>query len=393
MADNELNMVNSGLESLKAELLKKNSAGEEINQGDLLEKAQKLGLSEDEQDELFNWCADHDILVGMSAEEDEESAEEAEDEEEESGEDESEAETVEEGGDEEEDKADPYIEESRRPHASDSVRIYLQEIGNVPLLTAEEEREVAKKAKEGNEDARQKLISSNLRLVVSIAKKYAKRGLSFQDLIQEGNIGLMRAVDKFDYEKGFRFSTYATWWIQQSMIRAIADQSRDIRLPVHMGEQINRVKRVEKQLMQELGREPTFEEIAAKIDGMTAQRVEEIMKIAQEPVSLETPAGEEENSTLSDFIEDKTTVNPQDYANSSVLKQEVEKMLDSLGNEREKKILRMRFGLDDGIPRTLEEVGKECGVTRERIRQIENKAIRKLNRNYANKQEIRDLKG
>lgn len=393
MADNELNMVNSGLESLKAELLKKNSAGEEINQGDLLEKAQKLGLSEDEQDELFNWCADHDILVGMSAEEDEESAEEAEDEEEESGEDESEAETVEEGGDEEEDKADPYIEESRRPHASDSVRIYLQEIGNVPLLTAEEEREVAKKAKEGDEDARQKLISSNLRLVVSIAKKYAKRGLSFQDLIQEGNIGLMRAVDKFDYEKGFRFSTYATWWIQQSMIRAIADQSRDIRLPVHMGEQINRVKRVEKQLMQELGREPTFEEIAAKIDGMTAQRVEEIMKIAQEPVSLETPAGEEENSTLSDFIEDKTTVNPQDYANSSVLKQEVEKMLDSLGNEREKKILRMRFGLDDGIPRTLEEVGKECGVTRERIRQIENKAIRKLNRNYANKQEIRDLKG
>lgn len=390
MADNELNMVNSGLESLKAELLKKNSAGEEINQGDLLEKAQKLGLSEDEQDELFNWCADHDILVGMSAEEDEESAEEAENEEEES---ESEAETVEEGGDEEEDRADPYIEENRRPHASDSVRIYLQEIGSVPLLSAEEERKVARQAKEGDEEARQKLISSNLRLVVSIAKKYAKRGLSFQDLIQEGNIGLMRAVDKFDYEKGFRFSTYATWWIQQSMIRAIADQSRDIRLPVHMGEQINRVKRVEKQLMQELGREPTFEEIAGKIDGMTAQRVEEIMKIAQEPVSLETPAGEEENSTLSDFIEDKTTVNPQDYANSTVLKQEVEKMLDSLGNEREKKILRMRFGLDDGIPHTLEEVGKECGVTRERIRQIENKAIRKLNRNYANKQEIRDLKG
>jgi RNA polymerase primary sigma factor len=375
----------SSLEELKQEIQKRSLEGERISPESLQEQAAKAHLSEDDLDALFDWCTEQEILFApeddLFDEEDEETDESEGDEEEE----------PEEDAEEEEETADPFIETVRRTPASDSVRLYLQEIGSIPLLTAEEEREIAKRTQEGDPDARQTLINSNLRLVVSIAKNYIKRGLSFQDLIQEGNMGLMRAVDKFDYTKGFRFSTYATWWIRQSMIRAIADQSRDIRLPVHMGEQIMKVKRTEKILLQELNREPTYKEIAEKLEGMTPERVEEILKIAMEPVSLETPAGEEENSTLSDFIEDKSTVNPAVYANNSFLKEEVDRILLTL-NEREQKIIRMRFGLDDGRPRTLEEVGKECNVTRERIRQIEAKALRKLNRSYAGRQDFRDWK-
>ena len=331
-------------------------------------------------DALFDWCSENDIFVAAGDE-----SELLEDDEEDDGD---------EGDDDGEigyEEKEPYFEENRRVQSNDSVRIYLQEIGAIPLLTAEQERDAAKRAGEGDESARQLLINSNLRLVVSIAKKFVKRGLSLQDLIQEGNMGLMRAVDKFDYTKGFRFSTYATWWIRQSMIRAIADQSRDIRLPVHMGEQIMRVKRVEKHLLQELGKEPTSREIAAHMEGMTEERVDEILKIAMDPLSLETPAGEEESSTLSDFIEDRNSVNPETYANNTFLKEEIEKILLTL-NEREQKILRMRFGLDDGNVHTLEEVGKECNVTRERIRQIENKALKKLHHNFAAKPELRDYK-
>ena len=372
------------LDELEAELVRRSNAGEVISAEHLQERAEKAHLSEEEQDALFDWCSEHDIFVAPEEaailEEEEPSGDDLGDEE-----DEDEEEEISERAPE------PYQESGRRVQTSDSVRIYLQEIGEIPLLTAEQERDAAKRASEGDEDARLLLINSNLRLVVSIAKRYMKRGLSLQDLIQEGNMGLMRAVAKFDYTKGFRFSTYATWWIRQSMIRAIADQSRDIRLPVHMGEQIMKVKRVEKDLLQELGKEPTSSEIASRMEGMTAERVEEILKIAMEPVSLETPAGEEENSTLQDFIEDTSTVNPEAYANNRFLREEIDRILLTL-NEREQKILRMRFGLDDGIVHTLEDVGKECNVTRERIRQLENKALRKLHHNFGSKPELRDWK-
>ncbi|MBR2770177.1 MAG: RNA polymerase sigma factor RpoD [Solobacterium sp.] len=372
------------LDTLEMEILKKHEAGEKISQELLQEKAEKAHLSEEELDTLFDWCSDHDIFLNGT--DDDLFEEEIEEEREEEGI----GEEDEEYSDDDE-VPDAFVQTDRRASTGDSVRLYLQEIGKIPLLSPEEEKEIAKRCQEGDQEARNKLINSNLRLVVSIAKKYIKRGLSFQDLIQEGNMGLMRAVEKFDYQKGFRFSTYATWWIRQSMIRAIADQSRDIRLPVHMGEQIMKVRRTEKQLIQELGREPTYREIAAKMEGMTPERVEEILKIAMEPVSLETPAGEEENSTLSDFIEDTSIVDPKDYANNEFLKEEMDRILQML-NEREQKIIRMRFGLDDGRPKTLEEVGRECNVTRERIRQIEAKALRKLNRNYACKQDFRDWK-
>ncbi len=258
----------------------------------------------------------------------------------------------------------------------DPVRMYLKEIGRVPLLTAEEEVELAKRIEQGDEEARRKLAEANLRLVVSIAKRYVGRGMLFLDLIQEGNLGLLKAVEKFDYRKGFKFSTYATWWIRQAITRAIADQARTIRIPVHMVETINKLIRVSRQLLQELGREPTPAEIAERM-GMTEERVREIMKIAQEPVSLETPIGEEEDSHLGDFIEDQDAPAPAEAASFTMLKEQLEDVLDSL-TPREEKVLRLRFGLDDGRARTLEEVGQEFGVTRERIRQIEAKALRKL---------------
>ncbi|MBO5213836.1 MAG: RNA polymerase sigma factor RpoD [Clostridia bacterium] len=258
----------------------------------------------------------------------------------------------------------------------DPVKVYLHDIGKVPLLTTEEEAELAQRISEGDQDAKRRLNEANLRLVVSIAKRYVGRNLLFLDLIQEGNLGLIKAVDKFDSTKGYKFSTYATWWIRQAITRAIADQARTIRIPVHMVETINRLSKVEKTLTQELGRQPQVEEIAAEM-GMPLERVREIMKVAQDPVSLESPVGEEEDSHLGDFIADDDVPSPSDVAAQTMLKSELNEVLKTL-SEREAKVLRLRFGLDDGRTRTLEEVGKEFNVTRERIRQIEAKALRKL---------------
>ena len=258
----------------------------------------------------------------------------------------------------------------------DPVRMYFKEIGKVPLLSADEERELAIRIENGDEEAKKKLCESNLRLVVSIARRYLNRGLSFLDLIQEGNLGLIKAVEKFDYTKGYKFSTYATWWIRQAITRSIADQARTIRIPVHMVETINKLIRISRQLLQEYGREPTSEEIAKEM-GISVEKVREIKKISQDPVSLETPIGEEEDSHLGDFIPDEDIPSPVDAAAYSMLQKQLREVLDTL-SEREKKVLILRFGLDDGRPRTLEEVGKEFNVTRERIRQIEAKALRKL---------------
>jgi RNA polymerase primary sigma factor len=259
---------------------------------------------------------------------------------------------------------------------NDPVRMYLKEIGRVDLLSGEEEISLAERIEEGDEEAKRRLAEANLRLVVSIAKRYVGRGMLFLDLIQEGNMGLIKAVEKFDYRKGFKFSTYATWWIRQAITRAIADQARTIRIPVHMVETINKLIRVQRQLLQDLGREPSPEEIAEDMD-LTPDKVREILKIAQEPVSLETPIGEEDDSHLGDFIEDQDATSPSEHAAYELLKEQLEDVLDTL-TDREENVLRLRFGLDDGRTRTLEEVGKVFGVTRERIRQIEAKALRKL---------------
>ncbi|ATO50732.1 MULTISPECIES: RNA polymerase sigma factor RpoD [Brevibacillus] len=312
----------------------------------------------DQMDEFFEFLGDQGIDVSNESEEDEEAdAMMIKDEEQEGFE---------------------YDDLSVPPgiKINDPVRMYLKEIGRVPLLSAEEEIKLAQRIEQGDEEAKRRLAEANLRLVVSIAKRYVGRGMLFLDLIQEGNMGLIKAVEKFDYQKGYKFSTYATWWIRQAITRAIADQARTIRIPVHMVETINKLIRVSRQLLQELGREPAPEEIAEKMD-LTPEKVREIMKIAQEPVSLETPIGEEDDSHLGDFIEDQEALAPSDAAAYELLKEQLEDVLDTL-TDREENVLRLRFGLDDGRTRTLEEVGKVFGVTRERIRQIEAKALRKL---------------
>ena len=285
---------------------------------------------------------------------------------------------------------EPEILHSERGSAEDPVRMYLKEIGRIPLLSSEEEIELAKRMEMGDEEAKKKLSEANLRLTVSIAKRYSGRGMQFLDLIQEGNLGLIKAVEKFDYRKGYKFSTYATWWIRQSITRAIADQARTIRIPVHMVETMNRVNRTSRRLLQEYGREPTPEEIAVTMN-LPVERILEVSKISQEPVSLETPIGEEEDSHLGDFIQDEHVPVPSEEAAHTLLREQLEEVMDTL-SDREQKVLALRFGLEDGKPRTLEEVGRDFQVTRERIRQIEAKALRKL-RHPTRSRKLRDFLG
>ncbi|MGM0471607.1 MAG: RNA polymerase sigma factor RpoD [Bacillota bacterium] len=317
---------------------------------EIMDSLSELELTPEEIDNIYEIFADLEIDV-VDEDEEEESDEESED-------------------------TDLDLSVPDGVGIDDPVRMYLKEIGKVDLLTAEEEVELAKRMEEGDQEAKQMLVEANLRLVVSIAKKYVGRGMLFLDLIQEGNLGLIKAVEKFDYTKGYKFSTYATWWIRQAITRSIADQSRTIRIPVHMVETINKVIRVSRHLLQELGREPEPEEIAEEMD-LSEEKVREVMKISQEPVSLETPIGEEEDSNLGDFIEDEDAPSPSVAASQMLLQEQLDEVLDTL-KEREKRVLELRFGVEDGRSRTLEEVGKEFGVTRERIRQIEAKALRKL---------------
>lgn len=380
------------LDELKEEFRRVYVKDGEIYQKDILASLSRLDMTDDDMEALWNWFSEEGMTV--SEEEDIEALSSEEDMDLEDEEEEEEDDRPEDTGDEEEDEKDSSVETvasmsraissayssaSRGTSVSlnDPVKMYLKEIGRVPLLKPEDEPEIAKRIEAGDEEAKNILISSNLRLVVSIAKKYVGRGMLFLDLIQEGNMGLVKAVEKFDYRKGFKFSTYATWWIRQAITRAIADQARTIRIPVHMVETINKLTRVQRQLVQELGRDPTAEEISARMDGISPEKVREIQKIALEPVSLETPIGEEDDSHLGDFIEDKDAMSPDEYANNQLLKDEINTVLSGL-TDREEKVLRLRFGLYDGRTRTLEEVGKEFNVTRERIRQIEAKALRKL---------------
>lgn len=345
----------------KAYLLKTNENNEDISQNEFMDAINDLKLTDEEMDDLFDWCDANDIQFIDDSQDELEPVEDENDD--------SVSEDI--------SQLEKTFANSSHSKINDPVKMYLKEIGQIPLLDPKEEPIIAKRIQEGDEEAKQILISSNLRLVVSIAKKYVGRGMLFLDLIQEGNCGLIKAVDKFDYKKGFKFSTYATWWIRQSITRAIADQARTIRIPVHMVETINKLTRIQRQLVQDLGRDPLPEEIAEKMENITADKVREIQKIALDPVSLETPIGEEDDSHLGDFIEDKETLSPDDYTNNQLLKDEIDNILQGL-TEREEKVLRLRFGLEDGRTRTLEEVGKEFNVTRERIRQIEAKAIRKL---------------
>ena len=361
------------IEDLKEECLKIAKNDGEIKQKDIIEALDKFEIDDQEVENFYDWLSEANITVV-----DEEDIEEfamASDDDLLSGDD------IEiDGEDDDTDISDiSLLIDSALTYSkvNDPVKMYLKDIGRVELLSADEEIEIAKRIENGDEEAKKILTSANLRLVVSIAKKYTGRGMLFLDLIQEGNMGLIKAVEKFDYRKGFKFSTYATWWIRQAITRAIADQARTIRIPVHMVETINKMTRVQRQLVQELGRDPSAEEIADRMGTLSADKVREIQKIALDPVSLETPIGEEDDSHLGDFIEDKDALSPDQYANNQLLKDEIDLVLKTL-TEREEKVLRLRFGLDDGRTRTLEEVGKEFDVTRERIRQIEAKALRKL---------------
>ena len=393
MANEKLKFTS--LEEAKEFLLKSKEENADVSQKQFLDAVSALNLDDDTMDDIYNWIDENliEFIDGEELDEDEVLDDDL--------------------SDEDLDEEDSIAEEisqlektfANASHAkiNDPVKMYLKEIGQIPLLDPKEEPIIARQIQEGEEaketmknpdlsdeekkklakviadgeQAKQTLISSNLRLVVSIAKKYVGRGMLFLDLIQEGNCGLIKAVEKFDYTKGFKFSTYATWWIRQSITRAIADQARTIRIPVHMVETINKLTRIQRQLVQDLGRDPLPEEIAEKMENISAEKVREIQKIALDPVSLETPIGEEDDSHLGDFIEDKDTLSPDDYTNNQLLKDEINAFLQGL-TEREEKVLRLRFGLLDGRTRTLEEVGKEFNVTRERIRQIEAKALRKL---------------
>lgn len=395
MANETQKLKFTSLDEAKEFLLKSKEQNADVSQKQFLDAVSALNLDDDTLDDLYNWIDENmiEFIDGDELDEDDLNEDDL--------------------NDEDLDEEDSIAEEisqlektfANASHAkiNDPVKMYLKEIGQIPLLDPKEEPIIARQIQEGEqakediknldlsdeekkklakiiadgEEAKQTLISSNLRLVVSIAKKYVGRGMLFLDLIQEGNCGLIKAVEKFDYTKGFKFSTYATWWIRQSITRAIADQARTIRIPVHMVETINKLTRIQRQLVQDLGRDPMPEEIAEKMDNISAEKVREIQKIALDPVSLETPIGEEDDSHLGDFIEDKDTLSPDDYTNNQLLKDEINAVLQGL-TEREEKVLRLRFGLLDGRTRTLEEVGKEFNVTRERIRQIEAKALRKL---------------
>lgn len=343
------------LDQVKEQLIEQGKKRSSLTYKDIMEKMAPFDQDPEQMDEFFEHLSELGIDVGNEAEDDMRPNQEDE---------------------HDEFHLDDDLSLPPGIKINDPVRMYLKEIGRVPLLSADDEIGLAKRIEKGDDEAKRRLAEANLRLVVSIAKRYVGRGMLFLDLIQEGNMGLIKAVEKFDFTKGFKFSTYATWWIRQAITRAIADQARTIRIPVHMVETINKLIRVSRQLLQELGREPSPEEIAKEMD-LSTEKVREIMKIAQEPVSLETPIGEEDDSHLGDFIEDQEALAPADAAAYELLKEQLEDVLDTL-TEREENVLRLRFGLDDGRTRTLEEVGKVFGVTRERIRQIEAKALRKL---------------
>ena len=363
------------LEEIKQYLLEQAKKENEINEKDVIDIATKNHLSEDEEEDLFNWIQENDEILMSGEDEEDELDDEDEDEDE----------------DEEEDDSEDTSSQVDRKKSFDSMKAYLQEIGAVDRLTPEEEIEIGRRAAQGDPEAKEIMINANLRLVVAMARKFLNRGLSYQDLIQEGNIGLMRAVEKFDPDKGFRFSTYATWWIRQSLTRAIADQSRDIRIPVHTTEQIYKIKKIQRELFQEFNREPTPEEIAEKIPGMDAAKVIDLLSVSQDTISLESPTGDEEDSTLGDFIKDDSIKGPEDVFKSEALKDQIDKVLKELP-EREEAIVRMRFGLDGtGTVKTLDEVGKIYGITKERVRQIENKAMRRLKMIIKTKEEYTDL--